>query len=118
MDNSTGIYQIWTCPIDLSDLGTSVEIDQGIPELPKLMQNYPNPFNGETEISFQVSDFGWVRLEIMDVLGQPVASLVNERPVPGIHTRHWNAAGLAGGIYFCRLSSGGYSETRKLVYVR
>jgi hypothetical protein len=118
MDNSTGIYQIWTCPIDLSDLGTDVDNEPTVPLANGLRQNYPNPFNAETEIGFQITDYGMVRLEVSDLLGRVVATLTNERLAPGTYTRHWNAQGLPSGIYFYRLRTEGYSETRKMLYLR
>jgi len=118
MDNSTGIYQIWTCPIDLSDLGTSVTEGPDLPLTNGLIQNYPNPFNAETEIRFRITDYGFVRLEVADVLGREVATLVNEKLGPGTYRRHWSAQGLPSGVYFYRLKAEGYTETRKMLYLR
>jgi hypothetical protein len=118
MDNSTGIYQIWACPIDLSALGTWLDDDIAIPTMTALMQNYPNPFNPETGIRFRIGDYGPVKLEISDILGRTVATVVNERLAPGIYTRYWNAEGLPGGVYFYRLRTERYRETRKMLYLR
>jgi len=118
MDNSTGIYQIWTCPIDLSDLGTSVDEEPGLPLTTGLMQNYPNPFNAETEIRFRITDYGFVRLEVADVLGREVATLVNEKLGPGTYRRHWSAQGLPSGVYFYKLKTEGFTESKKMLYLR
>jgi len=90
----------------------------GVPANSSLMQNYPNPFNGETVLRFLISDYGDVSLKVFDLLGRAVAVVVNEKLSPGTYTRHWNARGLSSGVYFYRLQSGGYTESRRLILVR
>lgn len=60
----------------------------------------------------------WVRLSIYDLLGREVAVLVNEEKHYGVHTVTWNASNMPSGIYFARLTSGGFSKTRKIVLLR
>lgn len=83
-----------------------------------LSQNYPNPFNPTTEIRFEISDLGFVVLTVYDLLGRHVETLVNERLSPGVHTRQWNAKGLASGMYFYQLRAGSFLETKKLLLIR
>jgi aminopeptidase N len=102
--------------------------DDGITQMPqsfRLEQNYPNPFNPATSISYtigvvsgQSSVASDVRLVIFDMLGREVASLVNERQLPGTYTVRWNAGGLASGIYFYRMMAGGFTATRKLALTK
>jgi hypothetical protein len=81
----------------------------------ELLQNYPNPFNPSTTISYTLGQTGPVNLRIYDLLGKEVAVLVNEFQAAGNHQVQWTAEGLASGIYLYQLTSGTYSETRKLL---
>jgi hypothetical protein len=83
-----------------------------------LSQNYPNPFNPSTSFEFQVSSFGFVCLNVFDVLGREVASLVNEVRPAGVYTVRWDASSLPSGVYFYRLQAGNYVETKKLVLAK
>jgi photosystem II stability/assembly factor-like uncharacterized protein len=83
-----------------------------------LSQNYPNPFNPSTVISWRSPIAGWHTLKIYDVLGKEVATLVDEMKPSGNHTVQWNAANVSSGIYYYRLQTGAYAETRKLVLIR
>jgi hypothetical protein len=94
---------------------TGVGEEQGSPKTFVLHQNYPNPFNPSTNIGFRIVNFGFVSLKVFDVLGQEVATLVNEKKSPGTYEIEWNAGGFPGGMYFCRLQVSGEMATRKLV---
>jgi hypothetical protein len=83
-----------------------------------LEQNYPNPFNPSTGIRYQVSGVSDVRLEVFDMLGRKVSTLVNERQAAGAYQAIFNAANLASGVYFYRLQAGAFVETRKMMLVR
>ena len=63
--------------------GTTEVVEEHIPQSFELFQNYPNPFNPKTNIGFRISDFGFVSLKVYDVLGNEVATLVNEENVSG-----------------------------------
>jgi hypothetical protein len=80
-----------------------------------LLQNYPNPFTSTTTIKYKVTVPGFVSLMVFDVMGTEVATLVNEQKPAGDYSIDWNASGLAGGTYFCRLQAGLIPETRKLI---
>ena len=94
------------------------EHQQPIPREFSLNQNFPNPFNPSTVISFQLLVSSFVTLNVYNVFGQEVATLVNEVKQPGSYQVTWGAAGLASGVYFYRLRSGSFIETKKLVLVR
>lgn len=83
-----------------------------------LLQNYPNPFNPSTMIRYEIPGSARVELKIIDALGREVAELVNAEMPAGRHEIRFNAQDLPGGIYFCRLQSGSYSRTRKLVLLK
>ena len=87
-----------------------------------LGQNYPNPFNPSTIIPYQLPTSAYVRLEVFNLLGQRLATLVDAERSAGIHTAQWDATDAAGravgaGVYIYRLSSGGMTESRRMVLV-
>jgi outer membrane protein assembly factor BamB len=84
----------------------------------KLFQNYPNPFNAETNIKFQIPDAALVSMKVYDMLGSEVSTLVNEQLKPGEYEVTFNAAELASGVYYYKLTAGMYSETKKLILIR
>ncbi len=84
----------------------------------KLSQNYPNPFNPTTTIEYALPHRSHVSLTVFNMLGQQVATLVNGEVEAGYHGVQFNAAGLASGVYFYRLQTPGFVQTRKLLLVR
>ena len=87
-----------------------------------LGQNYPNPFNPSTIIPYQLPAAGHVRLEVFNMLGQRLATLVDAERSAGAHIAQWDATDAAGqavgaGVYIYRLSSGGISVSRRMVLV-
>ncbi len=83
-----------------------------------LEQNYPNPFNPKTNIGFQISDFGFVSLKVYDILGNNVATLINDYLSAGEYEVEFNASELPSGIYFIQLKAGIYLETNKMVLLK
>jgi len=102
-------------------LGATIEEDEFIlPINYSLSQNYPNPFNPETTISYSLSKSEHVTLKVFDVLGREVATLVDESKQAGTYNSTFNTlhSSLTSGIYFYRLQSGGYSETKKMLIIK
>jgi len=77
-----------------------------------------NPFNPSTTIEFSLPRSGYVRLKVFNILGEEVATLVEEELDVGTYTRRWNAIGVASGIYFYRLQTGDFVDTKKLLLLR
>lgn len=109
---------------DLRSLPTAVD-DQPylIPRDFALEQNYPNPFNPSTTIRFALPERAAVKLEIFNILGERVATLLDESLAAGEHHAEWNGRGNSGGtvgtgIYFYRLTAGTQSEIRKMVLLK
>ena len=106
----------------IHDLGTvTLTITTAVaPRQYRLLQNYPNPFNPTTVITYSLKESGEVRLELFDVLGRKVATLVNARQEAGAYTYSFNAAryGLTTGMYFYRLQSGEFVATKKMLLVK
>jgi hypothetical protein len=83
-----------------------------------LLQNYPNPFNPSTTITFEMPRGDDVTLTIYDLLGRELGRLADGIYPPGRHQVEWNADGLPGGVYYCRLQAGDVVRTKELVLMR
>jgi PKD repeat protein len=83
-----------------------------------LAQNYPNPFNPTTEISFSLPEASYVTLEVFNLTGQRVSVLVNGQLSAGEHTVRWDGSSVASGVYFSRLQSGSFVQTRKMILLK
>jgi hypothetical protein len=83
-----------------------------------LIRNYPNPFRDLTVIRFFVPEVGMTTLKVYDVLGSEVATLVEQVLDPGTHSIAWDAGALSSGLYICRLRTGRYVESRKVIVIR
>jgi hypothetical protein len=84
----------------------------------QLHQNYPNPFNPSTTIEFSLPRSGHVTLKVFNILGEVVATLVNEELNVWTYTTQWNAADAASGVYFYRLQAGDFVDTKKLLLLK
>ena len=84
----------------------------------RLYQNYPNPFNPRTTISWQVAENNQVKLTILTISGQRVATLVDERKAAGFYQIEFDASLLASGIYICQLQVGNFIEMRKIILLK
>ena len=89
-----------------------------IPDQYELSQNYPNPFNPSTKISWQSPVASHQTLKVYDVLGNEVATLVNEEKPAGSYEVEFDASSLASGIYFYRLQSGSFNQTKKMILMK
>ena len=98
---------------------TSVFDDNGdIPHAYSLEQNYPNPFNPTTNIRFSIPESQDVRLDVYNILGQRVATLVNTRMNAGTHTIPFDASRLASGLYIYRLQAGNFVQQRQMMFIK
>ncbi len=106
-------------------LGTNLKKDMGeveysipLPTEYGLDQNYPNPFNPSTRIDYQIPENNHVTIQIYDILGNLITTLVDEQLEAGYHSVNWNASGLASGVYLCRFTSGSFITTKKLLLMK
>ncbi|NCS89040.1 MAG: hypothetical protein AUK34_07085 [Ignavibacteria bacterium CG2_30_36_16] len=101
-----------------------VEVESNnIPTEFALYQNYPNPFNPTTTIKYSVpkivnNQSSIINLKVYDILGNEIATLVNEQKAPGNYEVQWNASGFASGVYFCRLQSEDFISVKKLLLMK
>ena len=98
-------------------------ISSSVPDEFSLKQNYPNPFNPTTTIKFEIpvdvkSKTSDLKLIIYNILGREVATLVNEQLAPGTYTVDWNASSFSSGVYFYKLTTDGFNETKKMVLMK
>jgi hypothetical protein len=90
----------------------------GVPGSYELSQNYPNPFNPSTTIRYGLPTAGMTTIKVFNLLGQEIATLVNEVQAAGSYTVRFNASTLASGLYFFRIQSGAFSAVKKMVLVK
>ncbi|RJP60167.1 MAG: T9SS C-terminal target domain-containing protein [Ignavibacteriales bacterium] len=83
-----------------------------------LSQNYPNPFNPTSKIKYQIAKLGKVELKVYDILGREITTLVNDIKAPGIYEVTFNASQLASGVYFYRLISSDFVQTKKMMVIK
>ncbi len=100
------------------NLLTGIEDDAGIPLSYTLEQNYPNPFNPSTTIRYSLKESGPVTLKIFNILGETVATLVDERQKTGHYSLTFDGNSLVSGVYFYRLSTRDISLTRKMILIK
>ncbi|MBE0572000.1 MAG: T9SS type A sorting domain-containing protein [Ignavibacteriaceae bacterium] len=84
----------------------------------QLEQNYPNPFNPATTIKYQLGNDGFVSLKVFNSLGEEVAELVNQFQKAGSYDLTFNAKNLTSGVYVYNLSSGNFTETKKMILMK
>jgi hypothetical protein len=83
-----------------------------------LNQNYPNPFNPVTVIKYSIPKTELVKLTVYDILGKEIETLVNEVKNPGEYRVDFNASSYTNGVYFYKLTTGNFSQTKKMLFVK
>jgi hypothetical protein len=122
-----GFIPAWSGPhcFQISTDGTDVNTRaaDGLPTEWMMSQNYPNPFNPVTQIAFDVPSRAHVTLNVFNVLGQQVATLVDQELARGSYTADWDGTSSSGGevasgVYFYRLETDNYIDTKKMVLMK
>jgi len=98
--------------------GTSTGDEMDLPLEFALKQNYPNPFNPTTQIQYALPEGIDVRIDVFNVMGQRVATLVNGAQNAGFHTVTFDANRLASGVYIYRMQAGSFVQTQKMLLVK
>jgi len=113
--NGMGLYRR-----SMSLVGNSTAIGTEVPGNFELKQNYPNPFNPTTKINFSIpaNYDGETRLNVYDISGRLVKTLLQQDLIPGKYEVSFDASGYSSGVYFYTLTSGTYNETRKMLLVK
>ncbi len=108
----------WSYNGTLPTITSVEEVGGTLPETYVLKQNYPNPFNPVTNIEFSILQSGHVSLKVYDVLGKEIASLVDEQKEVGNYKVAFDAQSLPSGTYFYTMRSGGFTQTKKMAFVK
>lgn len=117
---------VWKAPTTLDfetppDYGVGTSIEDGGFETPNdfaLFNNYPNPFNPSTNISFNLPASEFVELNVYNVLGQRVATILNQQMTAGTHTVAFNARNLASGVYIYQIRAGSFVQNKTMMLVK
>lgn len=123
MDDYTGVYQVWTAPIDLNTIGVQMTSNV-IPERFFLKQNYPNPFNSVTIIRYDIPSnvklqMSNIRVIVYDVSGKESYTLVNEKQNPGSYSVDFNGTDFPSGIYFYSLEADGIiMDSKRMMLIK
>ncbi len=108
---------VYSRPVsELTDVDN--EVSHPLPANYNLEQNYPNPFNPVTNIRFQIPETRFVTLKVYNVLGQEVATLVNDLLQRGDHRAEFNARNLPSGMYLYRLHAGEFTDAKRLITLK
>ncbi len=120
-----GTYGRSMYKIDLNSIPTNVESSDPVLSGFYLEQNYPNPFNPSTKIKYTIPSVtlsevegSLVTLKVYDILGNEIATLVNEEKPAGSYEVEFDATGLTSGVYFYKLQSNDFSDTKKMILIR
>ena len=96
--------------------------DNKVPSAYSLKQNYPNPFNPTTKIKFDVANVKQasllVTLKVYDIMGREVQTLINEKLTPGTYEVTFDGSALSSGVYFYKLISDGFTETKRMLMIK
>jgi hypothetical protein len=114
MDNSTGVYQVWTVPVEFTELDGLTDTE---PAGLDLTQNSPNPFKRSTRIRYRMPDAGYRIITIYDLYGRVVKVMNGEYQKPGNYEVEVDLAGIRAGVYYYSISVNGMVRTGKMVKV-
>jgi hypothetical protein len=132
LDNGSAYDGLYTDGMNLGEAGTffiaqdsmmgylkyEVSVEEDAPAQFAVAQNSPNPFNPTTTISFEIADPGTVTIDVYNVAGQKVDTIVNEYMEDGTHSRVWDATGFSAGVYFYTVKSGNMSKTMSMTLLK
>ena len=124
-----GKYQYRLKQIDFDgsfEYSNEIEVEIGLPDEFALYQNYPNPFNPTTKIKYSIPSVEMhggasvqnISLKVYDVLGNEIATLVNEEKAPGEYEVEFDGSKLGSGVYIYKLTAGSFSAAKKLVLIK
>jgi len=117
-ESSSTYYAVRWIKVELFYSTSIVDHDIQVPKDFILLQNYPNPFNAQTTISYELVTPAYITLQVYDILGREVETLVSEQKQAGCYSITWNASDQTSGMYFYKIQAGDYAETKKMVLLK
>jgi hypothetical protein len=125
-DLNAGVYSYRLKQMDFDgtfEYSKVIEVEISSPSKFSLSQNYPNPFNPTTKIKYSIPSVGTqrtvsIQLKVFDILGNEIATLVNEEKSAGNYEVNFEASGFASGIYYYTLNAGSFTETKKMIMIK
>lgn len=108
---------VWSATVTRGTI-TGVEAEDDLPGGFALLPNFPNPFRSNSTIAYRLAQAGPVQIDVYDLQGRQVASLVDTVQPAGTHTVAFDASGLPSGVYVYRMQAEGFSDTRELIVLR
>ena len=115
---NTGTLNAWSLDFVVDVTSGIQAIGSDIPDDFKLYQNYPNPFNPSTKLKFEMPISSFVKLAVYDITGRQIAQLVNKNLESGQYEYSFDGSRLASGVYFYKITTDAFSETRRMVLVK
>ena len=112
INSNPNLIKIRRVPVGINQISSLV------PEKFELYNNYPNPFNPSTTIKFDIAKSQFVKLVVYNMLGEQVSSIVNQNLTPGSYSVDFDASSLSSGMYFYRIESQGFAQTRRMVLIK
>jgi hypothetical protein len=116
--DSAGYSMLYAKGIKMSIMGSIRKLETGIPYKFELSQNYPNPFNPTTKIKIDVPKNEFITIKVYDLLGREIATLVNQKLKPGTYEVDWNGSNYTSGVYFYKLETEEFTNTKKMVLLK
>jgi hypothetical protein len=111
--HGNGVYSTY-----LTELPSGIEEVEIHPNTFELSQNYPNPFNSKTIINYEIPITSYVELNIYDILGQKVTTLVSERHQAGYHRVEWDADQISSGVYYYLMKASEFQDVKKMILLK
>ena len=113
-----GKTSVWMNILDFNNPTNIVTKTEEYPQQFYLSQNHPNPFNPTTTIEYSLPSYEHVKIEVYDLLGREIITLVDEDKLAGSYKVEFDGSGLTSGIYFYKLQAGRYTEAKKLLLIK
>jgi len=111
------IYDVSDNPFRIN-YTTDINEESTLNQSYSVSQNYPNPFNPTTRIFYTIPEYAFVRIEVYDVLGKLISTIVSSQQIPGNYIEDFDGASIPSGIYYYKLSTISYVDCKKIILLK